>query len=139
AADRLTAQWRDQYGADNIEVLGHKIINHATDTTLWLPDTPERLEMKLTDPDAFYAEGGRHLTGVPGAVRNHTGWTLSNYQKFAHAHAHDGQPDNLQIMGKSLSKVYESNSPDARAAGGVAESPEVIRQATALRNYSDVY
>lgn len=143
AADRLTEQWRAQYGAENIQVFGHKIINHATDTTLWRPDTPERLPLKLTDADAFYAEGGRKATGVVDAVRNEVGWALSNYQKFAHAHAHGDQPDNLQVIGKSLSKVYEGNNGWSRAVaasrGGAAQTPEVIAQATMLRNYGDVY
>ncbi|UTW52188.1 hypothetical protein KFF05_02040 [bacterium SCSIO 12827] len=148
AANEVLKQWQGKYGEANVEVFGHKIVNHATDTTLWLPETPERLQMKLTDADAFYPEGGRKATGNVDAVRNETGWALANRQKFAHAYGHGGQPDDLKTMGKSLSKMFEGNDPglrrgmfdDIKAPKSSSLPPvQVVEQANVLRNYGDVY
>lgn len=148
AALKLADEWKKQFGADKVQVFGHKIVNTATDTTLWLPENDQRLELKLTDPDAFYPEGGRKGTGNVDAVRNDVGWALANKQKFEHAHGHADVPDDLKTMGKSLSKMYEGNDPLLRHAKldnpHVPQSSrrpniEVVDQANVLRNYGDVY
>jgi hypothetical protein len=145
---KLADEWRKQFGAGKVKVFGHKIVNTATDTTLWRPETPENLKLKLTDPDAFYTEGGRKATGNVDAVRNDVGWALANKQKFEHAHGHGDVPDDLKTMGKSLSKMYEGNDPLLRRAkldnphvpqSSRRPSIEVVDQANVLRNYGDVF
>lgn len=139
AADRLKQDWQKTYGADNIVEHPHKIVNKATDTTLWKPcNTPECMKVKVQDPDAWTTEGGLKSTGNSDRFRDPIGQYLDNEKKLVHAREDFGhatadpkaidQPkvfESVKTASKSLSKASEAaglknpNDPFWKAVDGI--------------------
>jgi hypothetical protein len=141
-AHQLAGAWKKIYGDDKVIFNGYKYVNTETDTTLWLPNTDERMSAKLGDADAFFTSGGLKKTGVRDALTNELGWFLDNEQKFLHAIDPEGGNHDLKTVGKSLSKVMESN--DGYKGVGVGDGDpqyagRVREQAKILQNYGDIY
>jgi len=152
AADTLGAEWVRKFGESNVTFMSYKILNLATDTTLWYPLTPERANAMLFDADAFTTEGGKEGTGITTAVRSELGWALANQAKFLHSQADDPAHPDIHIVAKSLVKIYERNSafvddgligadlpPGTESLTRHPKAQEVYEQAKIIRRYGDVF
>jgi len=139
AADALAADWVRKFGESNVTFTSYKVLNLATDTTLWYPLTPERANAMLFDADAFTTEGGKEGTGITTAVRSELGWALANQDKFLHSQADDPTHPDIHIVAKSLVKVYERNNAFVDDGLIGADLPPAIASLTRHAKAHEVY